>query len=184
MFEPKQMMTAFRKRLPITRITETKATVAICNQAMHVSGLSSGEGVIWEVRDASFEQQRDKKTGELNEVKVDNGVDDKRLFVAESEFAQALKVMSRPANILSAVLRYAWDTGNLRTLIKNNPARATDAHITIVGHITEEELKRGTQSMRTIQRFCQSFPLARSAAISVAPRRWQNTSARFRQISD
>ncbi len=50
--------------------------------------------------------------------------------------------MSRDGNTLSETLRAAWDTGNLNTLIKNNPTKATDAHITICGHITEEELKR------------------------------------------
>ena len=70
-------------------------------------GLSSGEGVIWNVRDPIYQSQRDKKNGQVEEVKVDNGVDDKRLFGAETEFAQALKVMSRPANILSTVLRNA-----------------------------------------------------------------------------
>jgi hypothetical protein len=50
--------------------------------------------------------------------------------------------MSRPTNILSTVIRCAWEDGNLRTLVKNNPAHATDAHISIIGHITEEELKK------------------------------------------
>ena len=36
--------------------------------------------------------------------------------------------MERQGNILSAVLRDAWDHGNLRTLIKNNANRAPRAH--------------------------------------------------------
>lgn len=40
------------------------------------------------------------------------------------------------------VIRQAWDSGNLRILTKNSPAKATEAHISIVGHITIEELRR------------------------------------------
>ena len=50
--------------------------------------------------------------------------------------------MRREGNILSRVLRDGWDRGNLATLTKNSPARATGAHISIVGHITAEELRR------------------------------------------
>src|SRR5262249_30872021 len=42
----------------------------------------------------------------------------------------------------SPVIRQAWDTGALRTLVKTNPARAIGAHIGIIGHITAEELQR------------------------------------------
>jgi hypothetical protein len=121
------------------------------------NGLSSGEGLIWAVRDAIFEPERNKKTGEVTEVKTDNGVEDKRLYIAETEFAQALKVMSRPTNILSSVIRTAWDTGDLRTLVKNNPARATGAHITIVGHITQEELKRELTQCELFNGFANRF---------------------------
>jgi hypothetical protein len=119
--------------------------------------LSSGEGVIWAVRDAIFQPERDRKTGEVTEVKVDNGVEDKRLFIGQTEFAQALKVMSRDTNILSMVLRDAWDSGDLRTLVKNSPARATNAHISVVGHITEEELKRELNECDMFNGFANRF---------------------------
>jgi hypothetical protein len=48
--------------------------------------------------------------------------------------------MSREGNILSEVIRSAWDSGNLRSMVKNNPYKATGAHIGIIGHITREEL--------------------------------------------
>jgi hypothetical protein len=37
-------------------------------------------------------------------------------------------------------VRQAWDTGRLRVLTKNSPARATGAHISIIGHVTKDEL--------------------------------------------
>ncbi len=94
-------------------------------------GLSSGEGLAYHVRDA----------GTIGKYE-DSGVSDKRLLVCESEFASVLKSASRDGNILSPVIRQAWDTGNLQTLTKNNPVKATGAHVSISAHITEDELRR------------------------------------------
>ena len=65
------------------------------------------------------------------------------MLVLESEFGSVLKVIAREKNTLSAIIRQAWDTGTLRTLTKNAPAHATNAHISIIGHITRDELRRG-----------------------------------------
>jgi hypothetical protein len=108
-------------------------------------GLSSGEGLIWAVRDKIERLEPIKEKGRVvgsQMVEVDPGISDKRLMAVESEFAGALKVCQREGNTLSAVLRRAWDNGDLRTLTKNSPAVATGAHISIVGHITKEELLR------------------------------------------
>lgn len=111
-----------------------------------LSGLSSGEGVIWAVRDPIEKQEpiRENKrpTGTYRTVIVDPGIEDKRLLVMEGEFAQCLRVMQREGNTLNALLRQAWDSGDLRILTKNNPAQSTGAHISIVGHITKDELCR------------------------------------------
>jgi hypothetical protein len=90
------------------------------------SGLSSGEGITYHVRDA-----KDK----------DEGIADKRLYVRETEFGSILRVLERAGNTLSPVIRMAWDTGNLAILTKNNPIKATNAHISIIGHITAAELR-------------------------------------------
>ena len=113
------------------------------------NGLSSGEGVIWAVRDEIVRQEPIREGGRkggpvvgYEEVIADAGVDDKRLLVVETEFASVLKAAARERNTLSPVIRAAWDTGTLRTLTKNSPAVATDAHISIIGHITSDELRR------------------------------------------
>jgi hypothetical protein len=102
-----------------------------------VDGLSSGEGIIWAVRDPI-----EKVDGNGEREVVDGGVKDKRLLAITPEFASVLRVLLREGNTLSPVLRKAWDSGSLRTLTKNSPARATDAHISVIAHITEEELRR------------------------------------------
>lgn len=100
-----------------------------------VSGLSSGEGCIYSVRDGV------DKHGKEDQAK-DGGIDDKRLLVIEEEFASVLKMMTRQGNTLSTTIREAWDSGDLRVMTKNNPIAATDAHISIIGHITSDELRR------------------------------------------
>lgn len=108
-------------------------------------GLSSGEGLIWAVRDAIFKRQPIKKGGRVvdyQQVLEDPGVEDKRLLAFESEFASVLKRIEQQTNSLSALIRQAWEIGDLRTLVKNSPAKATGAHVVIVAHITAEELRR------------------------------------------
>jgi hypothetical protein len=80
-------------------------------------GMSSGEGLIWEVRDAIDKQEPIKKGGRIEgyqRVVVDEGQPDKRLMVLESEMASVLRVLSREGNTLSSQVRQAWDSGNLR----------------------------------------------------------------------
>lgn len=113
------------------------------------SGLASGEGLIWAVRDPIFKRERTKKRGqdaEFQEVCVDEGVADKRLLVKQSEFFGALQVMRREGNTLSVVLRDAWDRDFLASMTKNSPGRSTNPHISIIGNITKEELLRGMLS--------------------------------------
>jgi hypothetical protein len=90
-----------------------------------VGGLSSGEGLISQVRDP---------------VDGDDAaaLADKRRLVLEQEFAQVLKVLSREGNTLSAIVRQVWDGEPLQTIVRNDPLRATHAHIGIVGHITKD----------------------------------------------
>ena len=83
---------------------------------------------------------------EYQDVEVDAGITDKRALVFEGEFGLPLTNMARDGNTLSVSIRQAWDTGDLRTMTKNSPARATDAHVSIVGHITRDELLRKLNS--------------------------------------
>ena len=101
------------------------------------SGLSSGEGLIWVIRDEVTET--DKEGNEFIKVQ---GVVDKRLFLDEREFFQALTVMKREGNTVSRIVRDAWDSRPLASLTKNSPARVMEPHISISAHITEDELRR------------------------------------------
>lgn len=124
------------------------------------SGLSSGEGLIWAVRDPVMKREAVRKKGKavaFQNVEVDAGVDDKRLLVFEPEFASTLRVMGRDGNTLSAVIRQAWDSGNLRAMTKNNPAKATGTHISIIGHVTKSELCRYLNKTEAANGFANRF---------------------------
>ncbi len=124
------------------------------------AGLSSGEGLIWAVRDAIVSHEPVKEKGRVvdyQDVENDPGVADKRLLVVETELASTLRVLGREGNTLSAVIRNAWDTGDLRVLTKNSPARATGAHISIIGHITRDEVLRELRSTEAGNGFANRF---------------------------
>lgn len=108
-------------------------------------GLSTGEGVIYRVRDATVMREQVKAKGGgfmgYQDVITDQGVEDKRLFVIETEFASVLQVLGRDRSTLGAVLRNAWDGSPLGTMTKTSALRATNHHIAIAGHITADELR-------------------------------------------
>lgn len=113
-----------------------------------VSGLSSGEGLIWTIRDPILSGSGDV---------VDEGIDDKRLMVVESEFASPLKVMRREGNTLSTVIRLAWDGKQLSALTKNSPAKASEPHVSILGHTSVEELVRHLDEIEMFNGFANRF---------------------------
>jgi hypothetical protein len=115
-------------------------------------GLSSGEGLIYAVRDARWE--RDKK-GQLE--LADAGETDKRLLVIESEFASVMSVLKREGSTLSSVLRNAWDRGDLGTATRNNPLRASGALISVIGHCTIEELRNDIDQVALVNGFLNRF---------------------------
>jgi hypothetical protein len=115
------------------------------------AGLSSGEGVIFAVRDATT------KIVDGEPQVADLGVEDKRAAIVESEFSSTLRVMGREGSTLSAVLRNGWDSGDLRVLTRNSPLRATGAHISVIGHITAEELRRELSTTDAANGFANRF---------------------------
>jgi hypothetical protein len=115
-------------------------------------GLSSGEGLIYAARDRLEGENTNGET-----VVLDEGVEDKRLLVVEEELAGVLKVMSRQGNTLSPVIRQAWDDGTLQTLTKNSPMKATETHVSMIGHLTRAELLRYLTETEAANGFANRF---------------------------
>jgi len=102
------------------------------------SGLSSGEGLIWAIRDPI--PGTDQKNPEP--ILLERGVEDKRLLIIEGEFGRVLRVLGREGNTLSGVLRLGWDGDDLATITKQSPVKATRPHLSLAGHITQHELAK------------------------------------------
>jgi len=139
-----------------------------------LSGLSSGEGMIWAVRDPISKQEKaPRRAGEplrYEQIEVDPGVRDKRLLALEPEFASVLRRIEQEGNSLSALMRLAWDTGMLSTLTKNAPATATHAHVSIIGHITGHELLRYLSRTELANGFANRFLFACVRRSKLLPR--------------
>jgi len=115
--------------------------------------LSSGEGIVYAVRDAREEWNQKKGIWEL----VDPGIDDKRLYIHDEEFASALSCMKREGNTLSTFLRCAWDNGTIDVLTKGAKTKTTNAHIGINSHITNRELHKKLNETEAFNGFANRF---------------------------
>jgi Protein of unknown function (DUF3987) len=117
------------------------------------SGLSSGEGFIYEVRDPVQKYNVKDKCFEI----TDPGIGDKRLMIVEPEFASVLSVAERETNTLSPNVRRAWDGDKLQTLTKQSPLTATAPHISIIGHITVDEARARINRTEIANGFANRF---------------------------
>jgi hypothetical protein len=106
------------------------------------TGLASGEGLVWAVRDPAA---------------GDPGARDPRLLVVEPEFASVLKATARELSTLSPTLRSAWDGRPLQLLTRTAPARSAAAHISVIGHITLAELRQQTRTLELANGFLNRF---------------------------
>ena len=114
-------------------------------------GLSTGEGLINAVRDTLMKEVK----GEM--IEVMSGVTDKRALFVETEFGGTLVQMNKDTSILSVIIRQAWDGSKLGVANKNTPSKATGAHISIIGHITNAELNQRLTTTDTANGFANRF---------------------------
>ena len=136
-----------------------------------VGGLSSGEGLIAQVRDPADEHDGQAPS-------------DKRRLVVEPEFAQTLKVLAREGNTLSAIVRQAWDGEPLQTIVRNDPLRATGASIGIVAHITRDELLRYLTATELANGFANRFLLIAVKRSKLLPFGGALDGDRFTEVRD
>jgi hypothetical protein len=108
-------------------------------------GLTSGEGLIHHVRDV----EEDFMPGAVRPSKC--------ALVIESEFAAVLRVQKREGNTLSSIIRQAWDSGTISAMRRNNPEKATNAHVSIIGHITDDELRKCLQETDAVNGYANRF---------------------------
>jgi hypothetical protein len=157
-------------------------------------GLSSGEGVIYAIRDPLRvkEPVKNKKSGLVltyQDTIRDHGVEDKRLLILEEEFASALRVAARDGNTLSPLLRQLWDGKRLGNLTKNSPYKATDPHGSILGHITRSDLLENLKSNEKANGYANRFLWVCTRRSKVLPDgggipQWGGIIADFKTVVD
>jgi hypothetical protein len=138
------------------------------------TSLSSGEGLVRLVCDEVSELRPVKgakgQQPTYEKVIILAGETDKRLLVVTSEMAGLFQVMRRDGNTLSAIIRDGWDHGDLAVATRNDPLRATGAYLSIVGHITQDELRHELTDLHAANgfgnRFCW-FAVKRSQELPV-----------------
>lgn len=119
------------------------------------SGLESAEGLIEQVRDPLH-----KEDGTL----VDPGVDDKRFLAIEEDFVRGpVQSMRRAGNKLNDTLRKAHGGKILESLTRRRARdsqvtlKATDAHISIIGHAVRAEVLQFIDPIETENGFLNRF---------------------------
>jgi len=96
---------------------------------IHRGGLSSREGLVALMHDGYRQGRLDVPA-----------IEDKRLWVVESEFANVLHQGRRDGNTLSAALRDCWDGVDLKPATKSNRLYASHPHVCLSGAISPSEL--------------------------------------------
>ncbi len=105
---------------------------------IHRGGLSSREGLVALMHDGYRQGRQDVPA-----------IEDKRLWVVESEFANVLHQGRRDGNTLSAALRDCWDGVDLKPATKSNRLYASQPHLCLSGAISPSELT-GLMSAREL----------------------------------
>ncbi len=105
---------------------------------IHRGGLSSREGLVALTHDGYRQGRVDVPA-----------IEDKRLWVVESEFANVLHQGRRDGNTLSAALRDCWDGVDLKPATKSNRLYASQPHLCLSGAISPSELT-GLMSAREL----------------------------------
>ena len=140
---------------PVVDIAERIDKILIrhaLNPTRAVDGTAaSGEGLAYMLRDASEKKDEDGKP-------LDEGIEDKRLFLLEEELGGLLKIAKREGNSVTAALRKLWDSsGTFHPITKTNPIKATGTHICMVAHVTFGELLTHLNSVESSNGFANRF---------------------------
>ncbi len=113
---------------------------------IHRGGLSSREGLAALMHDGYRQGRQDVPA-----------IDDKRLWVVESEFANVLHQGRRDGNTLSAALRDCWDGVDLNPATKSNRLYASHPHVCLSGAISPTELSGLMSSRELTNGFANRF---------------------------
>ena len=147
-------------------------------------GLSTGEGLVWCVRDRIWKREKvgGIKATWRRRVSRGGGRSGRRgqaMLFLETEFDSLLAKMGREGNTLSGVLRQAWESGMLRSSTKNNAATGDGrAHL---GHSPCDcgGTPSRSDAMRHGKRIRQPLRVALRQTVSVPSPWWPDLDRQF-----
>jgi hypothetical protein len=134
-------------------------------------GLASGEGLIAALLkgdDASSNRQHEENEG-TDKIAIPASSTTRVMHIVEGEFARLLVVCNRDGTTLSPVLRDAWDGRPLNVLTRRDPLRAPRHHVSLVGHITPEELRKHLREVEQANGFANRFLFAKVERSKLLP---------------
>ena len=73
------------------------------------------------------------------------------IYMVEPELARLLTVASREGSSASSVLRAAWDCQRLEHRVRKQTLEAPATPVSLLGHITSEELRDGRHGLRLVE---------------------------------
>ncbi len=129
--------TASNRTLPVMERVEQGFMARV------LGGLSSGEGLIKGIS---------PKDGQLQLPG-----DVRRYLALLPEFASLLTVMKRDGNTMSAILREAWDGNRLRVLTRKEPLDVDNVNLSVIAHVTPEELLNNLTATDRANGFANRF---------------------------
>jgi putative DNA primase/helicase len=113
----------------------------------NVTGFSTPQAVISQIKDASVFKKFDKVTKEYSDVEHP-GVEDKRLCIREGELSNVFKLMSDPKTKAAELIRNLWDGKGVSNIVagksadgENNSLQCKEPHVSIIGSSTPSLVK-------------------------------------------
>jgi hypothetical protein len=125
---------------------------------VHRGGLSTREGLIMLFHDG------------FNRGKLEvPAVEDKRLWIVESEFANVLHRSRRDGSTLSTALRDCWDGVGVKPAIKFNRISVTNPHLCLSGAISPTELISMINMREITNGFANRFMMVWAERTGIVP---------------
>jgi hypothetical protein len=140
------------------------------------SGFGSGEGIISEFADP---KEKDDKQNNAEAIPRD-----RRCFIVEEELSRIYTVAAREGSTLSEILRQAWGGGVLSIIRAKDRIIAHGVHISLIGHITPEELKLKLASVDMVNGFGNRFLYVCSKRSKLISRGGKPDLNRLKQLAE
>jgi hypothetical protein len=131
------------------------------------TGIGSGEGLIYAVRDMVTKQE--EKNGKMETIIIDNGANSKNVLFQEPEFSRLLKAGKREGSTITECLRNSWYNEILEINLSGRSVRSTEYSIAMICHVTEKELTKLISDVDSSNGYLNRFLFCKIGAAESRP---------------